>query len=123
MILGATRQVPRAARIVSEGEWGNTPWGPLAFCGPSLEGKTIGFLGFGSIAQTTALSLLPFSPARVIYSASSPRPFDINDAYFGDLKSGLWDEQIALWAKMGKPASKVENVDIDRLAKESDVLM
>lgn len=123
LLLGATRQVPRATRIVREGQWGNTPWGPLAFCGPSLQGKTIGFLGFGSIAQTTALQLLSFSPAKVIYTASGPRPFDINDQYFADLKQGMWEEQVALKAKMGKPKTQVENVDLDRLAKESDVVM
>ncbi|CAO1626423.1 unnamed protein product [Parajaminaea phylloscopi] len=123
LVLGVTRQVPHATRIVREGLWPQTPWSPLAFSGPSLEGKTVGFLGFGSIAQTTALSLLPFGPARVCYTASSPRPFDIKDAYFGDLKVGLWEEQVALRVKMGKAPTAVENVDIDRLARESDVLI
>lgn len=48
LMLNLTRQVPRAARVVREGEWHKNPWSPLAFCGPSLQGKTIGFLGFGN---------------------------------------------------------------------------
>lgn len=48
LALNLSRQVPRASRIVRNGEWGQNGWSPLSFCGPSLEGKTIGFLGFGN---------------------------------------------------------------------------
>lgn len=124
LILGVTRQVPRATRVVREGQWAQTPWSPLAFSGPSLEGKTIGFLGFGSIAQTTALALQHFGPAKIAYKASSPRAFNINESYFSELKEGGWDEQNALRKKIGKGTTTVENIDdINELAAQSDVLI
>lgn len=48
LILNLTRQIPKASRVVREGQWNQNPWSPLSFCGPSLRGKTIGFLGFGN---------------------------------------------------------------------------
>lgn len=124
LILGVTRQVPRATRIVRQGKWAQTPWSPLAFSGPSIEGKTIGFLGFGSIAQTTALALQHFGPAKLAFKASGPRAFDINAEYFSELKQGGWEEQNALRAKLGKPTTQVENVDdLGELAARSDILI
>lgn len=124
LILSVTRQVSLATRIVREGQWSQTPWSPLAFSGPSLQGKTIGFLGFGSIAQTTALALQHFGPSRIIYKSSSARPFDINDSYFSELKQGAWDEQNSLRKKIGKTTTAVENIDdINELAAQSDILI
>ncbi|CAO1623378.1 unnamed protein product [Sympodiomycopsis kandeliae] len=124
LILGITRQVPLATRIVREGQWSQTPWSPLAFSGPSLEGKTIGFLGFGSIAQTTSLALQHFGPAKIAFKSSSPRSFDINDNYFEELKQGGWEEQNALRKKIGKTTTEVENIDdLNELAAQSDILI
>lgn len=146
LMLNLTRQVPRAARVVREGEWNKNPWSPLAFCGPSLQGKTIGFLGFGNsevislsslasslivrssetpflsslffpltVAQTLVLLLRAFRPGKVIYTTSSPKPFDLESQDFSTLRKGGYSLSNDV---------KVENEpDKDDLARNSDVLM
>lgn len=86
LALMVTRRATEATRLVQEGGWPNQPWTPTCFWGPSLRGKTIGFLGFGNISQSLASLLVPFQPAEIIYTASKPRPFDINDDYFISLR-------------------------------------
>ena len=54
LALMITRQVPEASRVVREGKWPGSPWSPLSFCGPSLKGKTCGFIGFGN-SESSAL--------------------------------------------------------------------
>lgn len=86
LALMVTRRATEATRLVQQGQWTNQPWTPTCFWGPSLRGKTIGFLGFGNISQSLASLLVPFQPAEIIYTASRPRPFDINDDYFTSLR-------------------------------------
>ncbi|KAJ7204501.1 hypothetical protein GGX14DRAFT_647358, partial [Mycena pura] len=90
-------------------------WSPFMFCGQQLSTtvssptRTIGFLGFGRIAQATLARLIPFGITHCLYvasSASAARPDTARDA--------------ALRAKHRLQA--LERVDIDRLARESDVL-
>lgn len=74
-------------------------------CGYSLTGTTIGFLGFGRIAQATLARLLPFRPARVLYTTSQ-------------LGASARHDHFDLLTRVdNKPASS-----LDRLASESDVL-
>lgn len=114
LVLGATRKAADAMRVVREGDWGQHPWAPMAFCGPALRGKTIGFIGFGNIAQSTAALLPVFQPSRILYATSTPRPFEFNAPSFARLK------------EKGFPADRisVENEpDIQSLAAASDVLI
>lgn len=57
LALNVMRRTAPAAKAVEAGEWSSKLWYPLAWCGPALAGKTVGFLGFGAIAQTIALKL------------------------------------------------------------------
>lgn len=137
LVLGVARKLPLGTRIVREGQWGQTPWSPMGFCGPNLKGKTVGFLGFGSIAQTVALRLMPFGPKKFLYSTSAPRAFDVEgDDYFEDLRQGLWSEQQELLRKQHARQRAVGDADpwdgsisvenctsLDALASQSDVLI
>lgn len=113
LALMVTRQVPIATRTVREGQWPNFPWTPTCFMGPSIKGKTIGFLGFGNISQSLSNLLVPFKPSKILYTTSKPRKFDRNDAYFGSLMRG------------GFPADRiaVENAaDPIEMARSSDLV-
>lgn len=124
LLLGVTRQLPLGTRLVREGKWGETPWSPLSFSGPSLKGKTIGFLGFGSIAQSLTLRLANFDVGKVIYKASRPRKFDVQDEYFKTFKEAYWEDEMALRRKQGKNEVAIENVDdLSILASQSDFLI
>ncbi|KAN0061299.1 hypothetical protein ACQY0O_006145 [Thecaphora frezii] len=113
LALMTTRQITHATRVVREGEWSKNPWTPLGFCGPSLKGKSCGFIGFGNISQSLALLLVPFKPARLIFTTSKPKPFDVEDPYFALLKQG------------GFPLDRIEvgnEPDALQLAAEADVV-
>lgn len=87
LALNVTRNINAATKNVEQGQWPNNLWFPLAWCGPTLAGKTIGFLGFGAIAQSIALKLQAFEVGKIIYTTSSSRPFDPTDRYFRHLVS------------------------------------
>lgn len=109
-------------------QWPNSPWSPFGFSGPQLStvphetnphqsypGKTVGFLGFGRIAQATLARLVPFGIQKFIYtgnpasSSSSTSP-----------EAAARDTAIA--ASHNLPASAISRVTLDTLAAESDVL-
>ena len=113
LALMVTRQVPLATRTVREGQWPNFPWTPTCFMGPSISGKTMGFLGFGNISQSLSNLLVPFKPAKILYTTSRERQFDTGDKYFASLMRG------------GFPTDriKVENQpDPIELARSSDLV-
>src|SRR4051812_46494956 len=51
LILMAQRRGGECIAKVTRGEWPQMPWHPLLMTGPQIRGSTIGFLGFGRIAQ------------------------------------------------------------------------
>ncbi|SAM84650.1 related to glycerate dehydrogenase [Ustilago bromivora] len=113
LALMVTRQVPIATRTVREGQWPNFPWTPTCFMGPSISGKTIGFLGFGNVSQSLSNLLVPFKPAKMQYTTSTARKFDKNDKYFASLMRG------------GFPVDRIamENQpDLMELARSSDLV-
>ncbi|KAJ7080772.1 hypothetical protein B0H15DRAFT_786955 [Mycena belliarum] len=93
--------------------WPKYAWSPFTFCGPQISTmassptRTVGFLGFGRIAQSTLTRLVAFGVTHCIYSGSATSaPNPARDA--------------ALQAKHKLAA--LERVDLNRLASESDVL-
>ncbi|CAH0563904.1 unnamed protein product [Brassicogethes aeneus] len=42
-------------------------WAPFWMCGPSLEGATVGVVGFGRIGQEVAKRILPFGVKQLLY--------------------------------------------------------
>ncbi|KAG8687604.1 hypothetical protein FRC09_013397 [Ceratobasidium sp. 395] len=74
LALMASRDVKQSMDIVQTGKWPSTPWSPFLLTGPQLStpGTTVGFIGFGRIAQATLARLIPFGVSRILYTRSSP---------------------------------------------------
>ncbi|KAJ7185906.1 hypothetical protein C8R46DRAFT_1062038 [Mycena filopes] len=112
LALMAGRNDGAAYSLVKNGDWPKPAyaWSPFGFCGPQLSTtpssrtRTVGFLGFGRIAQATLARLVAFGITHCLYT--SLRPDTARDA--------------ALQATHKLKA--LERVDADRLARESDVL-
>lgn len=94
-------------------QWPNFTWSPFAFCGPQLSTtpasptRTMGFIGFGRIAQATLKRLIPFGITHCIY-------------YSNPLSSHKKPLDDKLKTKHG--LQSLRRVDLDELAKESDVV-
>jgi glyoxylate/hydroxypyruvate reductase len=108
LILMAQRRAGEAIAKVNAGEWPSMPWHPLLMTGPQIRGATVGFLGFGRIAQASLVRLLPFGIKRVVYLTSKPgKP--ASEDHFGLLKDGRI------------PITPAQSMD--ELATESDVVI
>lgn len=113
LALMAGRNGGEAITFVQQNNWPTISWAPFSFCGPQLSSspispkRTVGFLGFGRIPQATLARLIPFGITSCIYSSnpSSP-PTSERDA--------------ALQARY--KLESLRRVDMDELARESDVL-
>ncbi|GMK57180.1 hypothetical protein CspeluHIS016_0400140 [Cutaneotrichosporon spelunceum] len=79
LVLMAMRRVEEGISLVKSGGWPQLPWAPFVMCGPGLGAPnlTIGFLGFGRIAECVVDRLLAFTnksaPPRVLYTSSRAR--------------------------------------------------
>ncbi|KAJ7095662.1 D-isomer specific 2-hydroxyacid dehydrogenase [Mycena epipterygia] len=113
LALMAGRNDGVAYSLVKNGEWDTFNWSPFTFCGPQLSTtvssptRTAGFLGFGRISQATLARLVPFGITHCIYSGSpNSKQQTVRD--------------VSLQKKL--KLVSLERVDMDRLARESDVL-
>ncbi|KAG9125400.1 hypothetical protein FRC07_007759 [Ceratobasidium sp. 392] len=109
LALMASRNVKQSMDIVHAGKWPSTPWSPFLLTGPQLStpGTTIGFIGFGRIAQATLARLTPFGISRVLYTRSSPP----------NSSTPAQDKELLAKYPSLKEARHVTN---EELAKESD---
>jgi glyoxylate/hydroxypyruvate reductase len=108
LILMAQRRGGESIAKVARGEWPQMPWHPLLMTGPQIRGSTVGFLGFGRIAQASLQRLLPFGIKRVIYLTSKPGQ-PVKEDHFGLLQNPS--------IPIGPAASA------EQLAQESDVVV
>ncbi|KAJ4368416.1 hypothetical protein N0V83_006773 [Neocucurbitaria cava] len=108
LILMAQRRGGESIAKVINGEWPQMPWHPLLMTGPQIGGSTVGFLGFGRIAQATLKRLLPFGIKKAIYLTSRPGQ-PAKEDHFGLVKQATIPVE---------PATSA-----DQLAKESDVVI
>lgn len=108
LILMAQRRGGESIAKVINGEWPQMPWHPLLMTGPQIRGSTVGFLGFGRIAQATLKRLLPFGIKKAIYLTSKPGQ-QAKEDHFGLIKESVIPVE---------PASSA-----DQLAEESDVVI
>lgn len=122
LALNVTRHVMDSYHVVKAGRWSSAPWTPNSYCGPCLEGKVIGFIGFGGISQALVSKLLAFQPAKVLYKASKPRPFDLSNERFRFLaENPLLRAYEQCHKKLPFP---IENQpDLLALARESDLIL
>lgn len=86
---------------------------PTMHCGFSPAGKTVGFYGFGRIAQKTTEKLLAFNVARILYTTTSSKPFAPETfPRLHALREAFY------------PAVQIENEpDLQTTAAESDILI
>ncbi|KAH9974769.1 D-isomer specific 2-hydroxyacid dehydrogenase [Lactifluus volemus] len=113
LALMAGRNAGSGVTLVKEGKWPNFNFAPFFFTGPQLSTasftptRTVGFLGFGRIAQVTLARLTSFGITHCIYSSnpSSPRDAEL---------------ELSLAARHG--LRSVRRVELDELARESDIL-
>jgi glyoxylate/hydroxypyruvate reductase len=94
--------------MVTNGEWPQMPWHPLLMTGPQIRGATVGFLGFGRIAQASLQRLLPFGIKRAIYLTSKPG-------------QPAKEDHFNLFKTAGIPIEPAQSAD--DLANESDVIV
>lgn len=80
----------------------------MLLCGPQITNSTVGFLGFGRIAQATLSRLLPFQISQALYLGSKPGQPAKEDFY------GLVKEQ-----KIPIQSAK----SAEELAEKSDILI
>lgn len=79
MLLHFCRRIDYLQSIVMNGQFAaslrDVLCNPTMHCGVSPAGKTVGFYGFGRIAQKAAEKLLAFGVARIAYTTSTAKPF------------------------------------------------
>ncbi|KAG8794614.1 Transcriptional regulatory protein sin3 [Ceratobasidium sp. 428] len=111
LALMASRNVKQSMDIVQTGKWPSTPWSPFLLTGPQLStpGTTVGFIGFGRIAQATLARLIPFSISRVLYTRS----------FLPNLSTPAQDKKIL---EKYPSLKEAKHVTIQDLAKESDFI-
>lgn len=118
LALMAGRNGGATLTLVKEGRWPEYVWAPFGFCGPQLSAtlnsptKKVGFLGFGRIAQTTLMRLIPFGITHCLYTSG---PMSLPKT---DLEMSLLRKYQAINPKF----QTVKHVTPDELARESDVL-
>ncbi len=69
LMLMASRRAGEGERQVRAGQWKG--WGATALMGQSLQGKTLGLVGFGRIAQATARKARAALDMRIVYHSRS----------------------------------------------------
>ncbi|GLB39358.1 putative D-isomer specific 2-hydroxyacid dehydrogenase, NAD binding domain [Lyophyllum shimeji] len=113
LALMASRIAGEVISLVQNNQWPTVSWAPFNLCGYQLSTsrtspkRTVGFLGFGRISQATLARLIPFGITDCIYTANPSSP-----------PQPSRDEQ--LLKRHG--LNSLRRVDMDELARESDVL-
>ncbi|CAK5276127.1 unnamed protein product [Mycena citricolor] len=121
LALMASRSDGQIYNLVKTGSWAQPSlvWSPFLFCGPQLSTtstsptRTVGFLGFGRIAQATLKRLAAFGITHCIYSGNPKSGNTISAAHA--------ERDAALKKKL--ELQSIERVDLDRLALESDLVI
>ncbi|KNZ78331.1 Glyoxylate reductase/hydroxypyruvate reductase [Termitomyces sp. J132] len=113
LALMASRNAGEVVSLVQENKWPSVNWAPFGLCGPQLSTtglspkRTVGFLGFGRISQATLTRLIPFGITDCIYTSNPASP-----------STPSRDKNLAKQHGL----NSLRRVDMDQLARESDVL-
>jgi len=115
LALMAGRNTKQGTGLVEQGEWPGWTWSPYGLCGPQIspnspqDVRTVGFFGFGRIAQATLARMVGFGYTRCLYVARS--------------KDAARAKDIEQTVKARHPTlTTVQHVELDQLARESDVV-
>ncbi|KAG9311738.1 hypothetical protein JVU11DRAFT_7981 [Chiua virens] len=114
LVLMAGRNGGIAYSLAQSGGWPNFSWSPFGLCGPQLSTtvlsptRKVGFIGFGRISQATLSRLVPFGITHCLYSSNPSAPPNLQRDAELQKKHNL---------------KAVSKVDLDELARESDVLI
>jgi lactate dehydrogenase-like 2-hydroxyacid dehydrogenase len=92
LMLMATRRAGEGERELRAGRW--TGWRPTHMMGQSLEGKLLGLVGFGRIAQSTARKAHAAFGMRIAYYGRRRAPAEIEQATGARFYASL-DELVA----------------------------
>lgn len=74
LIMSCARRIPQNDRITREGRRFKVEWGPMAFLGSDVYGKTLGIIGFGRIGQSVARRGLGFGMKIIYHTRTKPSP-------------------------------------------------
>jgi lactate dehydrogenase-like 2-hydroxyacid dehydrogenase len=85
LMLMTTRRAGEGERELRGGRW--TGWRPTHLMGQSLQGKVLGLIGFGRIAQATARKAFHAFGMRIIYNGRRRAPQEIE----GETKAEYFD--------------------------------
>jgi glyoxylate/hydroxypyruvate reductase len=107
LTLMAQRRAGEAVAKVKHGEWPQMPWAPLLMTGPQIGGSTVGFLGFGRIAQATLKRFIPFGIKQAIYLTSTPGKPAKEDHFDLLEKSGIPVESAQSWKQLASESDIV----------------
>ncbi|MGN6210220.1 2-hydroxyacid dehydrogenase [Asticcacaulis sp.] len=89
LMLMASRRASEGERQLREGGWKG--WGTTALMGQSLEGKTLGLVGFGRIAQATAHKARTALGMKIAYFSRRQAAVDIEAAHEARYVASLED--------------------------------
>ena len=82
LMLMTSRRASEGERQLRAGGWKG--WGTTALMGQSLDGKTLGLIGFGRIAQATARRAQAALGMKIIYHSRKPVVAEIEQAFAAD---------------------------------------
>lgn len=123
LILATLRRLPLAHNSLVQGQWITAKLRATCF---QLKGKTVGFFGFGNIAQGVAKRLAGFD-VRILYHSRNPVDADIESALGAShvsFESLLAESDIlSLHAPLAASTRHVINTDAFNKMKDSAILI
>ena len=126
LMLMTSRRASEAERQLRDGGWKG--WGTTALMGQSLQGKTLGLVGFGRIAQATAHKARTALGMRIAYYSRRQADAQIesdNDArYVGSLDElAAQADVLSLHTPGGAETHHMVNARLLKLMKPSAILI
>lgn len=126
LMLMASRRASEGERQLREGGWKG--WGTTALMGQSLEGKTLGLVGFGRIAQATAQKARTALGMKIAYFSRRQAAADIEAAHEARYVASLEDlagqsDVLSLHTPGGPETHHMVNARLLGLMKSTAILI